>query len=319
MADISGKGNKLWLKIASVLLTLLLWFYVMNQGGLESGGRAIEVPLQYNNVSDELNVSGPDKVSVKLWGTTLQTDEIVTYVDLAGFDKGVYQVPVQLGSIKGAILTSVQPSKVEVTLEALNERVIEIKHVVAQNPPPGYQVSQVVLSTDRCLIKGDAAAVAAVATVTAPVELANVRDIAMLKSELQARDAEGRTITKNIELIPDIISAYVVVEKEWFSKKADISPQFNGTIAEGFVVGEVIIEPVQVTLLGDKNLVESLNGISTQSIDISGKAGSFTQITELVVPEGVMVVPSRVAIQVTINNIEIDNNQENVENDVVRP
>lgn len=88
----------------------------------------------------------PQQVSVRIWGSTGGASEIQAYVDLAGYDKGVHQVPVKLADVGGALFTSVQPKQVEITLEALGERVMSIKHEIKQSPQPGYAVTQVLLS-----------------------------------------------------------------------------------------------------------------------------------------------------------------------------
>lgn len=86
----------------------------------------------------------------------------------------------------------------------------------------------------------------------ASVGLAEVLDIAMLKPELQARDANGNVITQGVEIVPAVINAYVVVERTQLSKKVNVAPQFTGVIEPGYIAGETVIEPAQVTILGIK-------------------------------------------------------------------
>lgn len=294
------KRKKIGLRIASIIMSILLWFYVINQGNVASSGNMIEVALQYHNVPTDLNVSGPQKVSVKLWGSFHGTADITAYVDLAGLDKGVYQLPVKLDTIQGAMFTSVQPNKVEVTLEELGEKVITIKYEVKQNAPPGYQLSQALISPDRCMIKGNADAIAKVAVVVAPIDLGNVKDIATVKSTLQARDVSGKAITEGIQILPTTVNANVVLEKKQLNKKVSPTPQFTGKLADGFTMGQVTIDPLQVTILGDQTRVDALNAIATKPIDISGKSEDFTQVIDLVQPDGIVVVPTKITIQVKI-------------------
>ena len=310
MVDKNLKRKKIGLRIASVIMSLLLWFYVINQGNVASSGNMIEVDLQYHNVPADLNVTGPQKVSVKLWGSYHGTADIAAYVDLSGLDQGVYQLPVKLDTVKGAMFTSVQPNKVEVTLEEMGEKVIAIKQEVKQNPPTGYQLSQALLSPDRCLIKGDAEAIAKVAVVVAPIDLGNVKDIATVKSTLQARDVNGKTIKEGIQIVPATINVNVVLEKKQLSKKVNLKPQLTGKLANGFSMGEVTTEPLQVTILGDQTRVESLNEITTKPIDISGKLEDFTQVVELVQPDGIVAAPTSVTVKVKITKTVVSGVQQ---------
>ena len=77
---------------------------------------------------------------------------------------------------------------------------------VKQNPPTGYQVASVLLSPDRCLVRGAAEAVARVTGVVAPLDLGSVKDIATVKSTLQAIDADGKVISEGIQIVPATIN-----------------------------------------------------------------------------------------------------------------
>lgn len=300
MVDKNQRRRKIGLRIVSVIMSLLLWFYVTNQGNVASSGNMIEVDLQYRNVPADLNANGPQQVSVRLWGAYHGTADITAYVDLSGLDKGVYQLPVKLDAVKGALFTSVQPNKVEVTLEDLGEKMVSIKYEVKQNPPAGYQLSQALLLTDRCMIKGDPAATANVAVVVAPLDLGNIKDIATVKSTLQARDINGKTVTEGIELVPSTINVNVVLEKKQLSKKVNINPQYTGKLADGFSLGEVTLDPLQVTIVGDQTRVETIDVIDTKPIDISGKSEDFTQLVDLVQPDGIALSPTSVTVKVKV-------------------
>jgi YbbR domain-containing protein len=261
----------------------------------------MEVQLQYYNLPVDLTALGPEKVSVRLWGSFKGSSSMVAYVDLSGLDKGVYQIPVKLKSVQGAMFTSVQPNKVEVRLEALSERAVDIKYEVKQNPQAGYQLAEVLLSPNHCLIKGDADVLGRIAGVFASVDLGAIKDIASVKSSLQARDANGKVISDGIQIVPSTVDAYVVVEKKQITKMVDIKTLFSSTIPEGFTIGEIKSDPLQVTILGDQMRVEALSEILTKPIDITGKQEDFTLVVDLVQPEGVIIVPTKATIQVKIS------------------
>lgn len=303
MIEKDQRRKKIWLRVASVIMALLLWFYVVNQGDVSAGRNLLDVELKYYNPPADLTVTGPEKVSVKLWGSFHGSGNIVAYVDLSGLDKGVHQVPVKLEPVKGAMLTSVQPNKVDITLEELSEKVFQVKYEVKQNPQAGYQLTEVLLAIDSCLVKGEADAVGRVARVVAPIDLGNIKDITSVKVNLQARDANGKTVSEGIKLVPAKIDAYIVLEKKQSSKKISVKPQFSGIIAEGFSLGEIKSDPAQITVLGDQLRMEALNEIVTKPIDIGGKQESFVQVVELVQPEGITVSPNQITINIKINKI----------------
>jgi YbbR domain-containing protein len=304
MAEMNPKRKKIWLRLASVIMSILLWFYVVNQGSVSSGHNLMEVELKYYNAPTDLTIVGPEKVSVRIWGSFHGEGNIVAYVDLAGFGKGDYKLPVKLEPVKGAMVTSVQPNKVDVTLEELSEKVYQIKQEIKQNPQTGYQLNQVLLAADQCLVKGDADAVARVAKVVAPIELGSVKDIAGVKVKLQARDANGKTLS-DVKLVPATIDAYVALEKKQVSKLIAVKPQLTGTVADGYILGVVTSNPAQITVLGDQTRADALNEIITKPIDITGKQEDFIQVVDLVQPEGMIVSPTRVTVSIKVSKNEI--------------
>lgn len=305
MAEMNPKRKKTWLRMASVIMAVLLWFYVVNQGSVSTGEDLVEVDLKYHNSPTDLTVVGPDKVSVRIWGSFHGSGDIVAYVDLSGLGKGTYKVPVKLEPVKGAMVTSVQPNKVDISLEELSEKVFQVKYEVKQNPPAGYELIEVLLTSDQCMIKGDAEAVARVARVVAPIDLANLKDITSVKAKLQARDANGKIVSEGIRLLPAIIDAYVALEKKQVHKLITVKPQFIGVAAEGFALGEIKSDPAQITVLGNQAQVEAMTEIVTKPIDIEGKEADFVQVVELVQPEGIVVSPTRVTITVKLSqNVE---------------
>lgn len=292
--------NKTGLKIAAVIMSILLWYYVSSQGDFTAGAQTLTVPLQYYNVPADLNVTGPTEVQVKLWGSFHGSANIVAYVELNGLTEGPHTVPVKMGSIQGALFTSVQPRQVDIRLDKMSEKSLAIKYDVRQNPPTGYALASVLLTPDRCLVRGSADVVSQVTAVVAPLDLGSVKDIATVKSTLQAIDANGKIVGQGIQIVPATVNAAVVLEKKQLSKKVNVKTQYSGSLAEGFALGEVTSDPLQVTVQGDQTRVEAINEINTKPIDISGKQEDFVTQVELVQPEGVVVSPTRVSVTVRV-------------------
>jgi YbbR domain-containing protein len=139
-----------------------------------------------------------------------------------------------------------------------------------------------------------------VAKVVAPIDLGTIKDNTSVKVKLQARDANGKILSEGIKLLPAVIDAYVALEKKHVSKPLPVKPQIIGKAAEGFTLGEIKIDPAQITVVGDQVRVEALTEIVTKPIDIDGKQGDFVQVVELVQPEGSVISPTRVTISVKV-------------------
>ncbi|HHW62251.1 MAG TPA: hypothetical protein GX404_10135 [Syntrophomonadaceae bacterium] len=298
MVEKEQKENKTGLKILSVILAILLWIYVVNLGGQGATKNVVETSLEYRNLGEDLTVTGPEKVSVKLWGAYTDSSNIVAYVDLAGYEKGTHTVPVQVEPVKGAMFTSVEPDKVEVTLDSVKEKTVNIQQEIRQNPPAGLRVSEISIYPEKCIVKGDRDLVARVAAVIAVIDLGEVRDVAAMKVALQARDARGKPITAGLQIVPQTVDVYVVLSKELAVKSVKVNPQLLGNPAPGFVVSEVIVDPAEVVLRGKPSQLNAVTEISTQAINIDGASGQMVQLVHLNIPAGLTASTSQVSVQI---------------------
>ena len=153
------------------------------------------------------------------------------------------------------------------------------------------------------MIRGEQATLNRVAAVMVPLNLTDSNGIATFQADIQARDAQGNIITEGIKLIPKTVKVYVVAEKQKQLKKVAVKPQVKGKAAEGFKLGDISIDPVEVSVLGDKVRLEDMEEILSREIDITDKKESFTQTVDLQVPEGITASPGQVNIKVEINKI----------------
>lgn len=288
------------LKLISVIMAVLLWLYVVNHGEITASQDLIKVDLQYQNLAEGLTVSGPDTVSVKLWGSYQQVNNIAAYVDLSGISEGSYELPVKLNPVKGAMLTSVAPDKVSLVIREMKENTVPVKHYIAQNPPPGYELLDVIIVPDKCVVKGEETVVEKVNTVTCTINLQDAKDVKSIAVPLVARDGSGGTVGEGIKMVPEKVQVYAVVGEIQNSKKVKVITEFAGSLEEGYQMGQVDTSIDTVTVLGGINIVEALNEVRTHPIDLSGKKETFSQEVEMVVPIGLKVYPSRLLVNVEI-------------------
>jgi YbbR domain-containing protein len=287
------------LKLISILLAVLLWMYVVNKDEFSTKQNYTDVMLQYYNLSDGLTVSGPDTVSVRLWGNFKQTGEIVAYVDLSQLGQGEYNLPVKVKPVSGAMFVSVQPDQVRVKLQRTKEDMTSINYEISQNPPAGFKLVDVIIEPSKCLVKGEQSNVNQVAKVVAPLKLGQVKDISSLKADLIAYDSNGEMVS-DVIMVPSTVSVYAVVQQDKKTVTAAVKPQFTGEVADGYHFSGYNINPETVSLLGSEQALSQLTQVDTAPIDLNGKNASFSQIVTVVVPSGTNVYPAQVTVAVEL-------------------
>lgn len=304
------------LKIISVIMAVLLWIYIGSQGESSARQNYLETRLNYYHLGSGLTVSGPETVTVRLWGNYQPDAQIQAYVELNGLGAGDHELPVRVQQIKGAMLTSVQPQRVKVHISQTRSRQLPIIGEVVQNPPAGYEVLDLVPVPNRCIVSGEQQQVQQVARVVCPVSLGAVTATTSMQSALVAQDSRGNAISGGIELTPARVEINVAVGQKLDHKEVNLKAIVQGTPAPGYHLKEAALDPATVTLIGSKERLTAINEIGTAPINVDGKNASFTQDVKVQSLDNIRVYPSQVLAEVAI---EKDSDQGETHNADTRP
>jgi len=291
------------LKLISLIIAVLLWLYVVSQGATTTPQELIKTPLKYHNLGEGLTLSGPDTVSLRIWGSLKRNGDTIAYVDLSGLGEGVYELRVHVEPVRGAMFTTVEPDKVEVVLKAVQEKELAIKYEIFKPPSPAYEVLDVVITPERCLLQGEEEAIKKVKTVKCQISLQNREGITFFYSPLLALDAGGRNINEGIRLIPEKVKVNVVLSQKKAEQKVGVKLVSSGN-TEGYQLRSLQMEPDFVTILGAESEVAGIQEINTEVLELEGRKESFNQELELMVPEGIKAFPSRIKVYVDISKID---------------
>lgn len=295
------KKSKLGLKLVSVILAVLLWIYIGNQGGSSNRQSTLKADLEYLNLGEGLSIKqAPSQVSVKLWGTRKGSEKATAFVDLSGMEEGTHLVPVELEPIAGAMFTRVEPREVEVVLSKLQQREFRIEYQITANPPVGYELLDMVTTSDHCIITGEEDVLSRVSQIICPVDLSTTTEVSSLRFRLQARDTKGNVINRGVTIIPETVVVHAAVSEKLISKALPVKGVLKGKAAEGYQVTQVIIIPDKVNIIANRELPAQIKEINTPEIDITEKKQSFSQEVILQAPAGAKISPSRVLVEVSI-------------------
>jgi YbbR domain-containing protein len=294
------KDKKFGLKILSLVMAIMLWLYIVNQGGAATSQNYQQIKLNYYNVPAELAISGPETVSVRIWGITNAPGNVIAYVDLTGLQQGTYKLPVKVKPLQGVMFATVQPDKVDIELKSPADRNLNIGYELAQSLPDGVELREVIISPPKCIVRGEQEAVSKVASVYARINIGEEKGIISQQSTLVARDAQGNKINSGIQLVPAAVNVYAVAENKKVTKELAVRLKLKGKAADGYELGTIISDPAKVSVLGEESILAGMEEISTQEIDLSDRKESFTQTVALQVPEGMIISPSQVTVVVSI-------------------
>jgi len=304
MADKNKQQKNSGLKIISVILALLLWFYIGYQEQGKVGRDYVEVRLRYLNLGDGLSVAGPENVSLKIWGVFRGTPEAYAYVNLAGLDEGDYNLPVQVKSVEGAMFTRVEPDHVKINISRNNNRSLKVEPRILEPPPPAYQVLDLAVVPENCLLSGEQQQVARVSRIVCYLRMAGTTQSSTLQTALVALDNNGRAVLRGIRLHPARATVYAVIGQNLERKTVVVKAITKGEPGEGCQLEGVRLEPDRVELLGTKEQLAGISEIGTKEIDLTGRKQPFVQQVQVQNLGSIKVFPSQLTAEVLIKSAE---------------
>jgi YbbR domain-containing protein len=142
----------------------------------------IAIDVTFTNLADDLLLRNAPGQNVRLLvvnrsparDTVMPTD-ISCRLDLTGMGAGAHKIPVKPGDVtlpKGLELKALLTPFLNIRLEPVALKTVDVVAVLAGNTAPGYAVTTVKLEPDRVVLKGTAGALADIETVkTHPIDL----------------------------------------------------------------------------------------------------------------------------------------------------
>ncbi|MGE5398623.1 MAG: YbbR-like domain-containing protein [Chitinophagales bacterium] len=298
----NNEGRTWHLKLISVLVAILLWVFITSENLVIAQKEVSGVKLTVMNQEPQVTVSYPETVNVSIVGVPREAGEISAYVNLKGKGPGEYELPVQVKPMAGTRVTKISPGQVRVVIAEIQEFVFPVTYQVTTPPPAGYQVAGVDVNPSRCAVRGSQEEANKVASLGVLLDLSAVTDTTSLRKSVRFLDRHGHQVTTDLEVVPDEVQAYVVIEKEQSSVSVTVTPSLTGSTATGYVVDRVLVVPETATVLGLAADLTVLQTINTEDIDLTGKDSSFEQEVALKADPKLTVFPARVKVMVEIKS-----------------
>lgn len=203
------------IKLLSLGLALMLWFFVTSKGRTET---TLLVPLELRNVPQNMAVVGDvvSSIEIRIQGPERVLRDITTgkrvfgILDLARAKVGENMIPVSPDDIRtpaGAAVTHMSLSEVKVRLEPLARKSIRLRPVLHGTPAAGYRIAKVTITPSKIIVEGPANV------------LGTLESLASLPIDVQGADA-GLTVEpkvdyqgKSLKIIDTDIIARIAIER----------------------------------------------------------------------------------------------------------
>ncbi len=288
--------------LLSVLLAILLWFYVTSLENPERQTIFRNLPVAVRGLSSDLRIINADQLPTvdaivqapeNLMGNIRQSD-IHPYIDLSGLDAGVRIVPVQVdrAGLPDGVSITLRPDKVQVQLEVQVSREFPVTVKITGTPAFGYGLEPAQVDPDRVRVTGSRDAVASISEVVVPVDVDQKAGTQQGLVEPVALDASGKKV-EGVSFSPDHVQVVVPVRLLFSYKVVPVTVPILGQPAPGYIVSRVTFTPTTVTVCCSPSLLEPLGSLETRPVSITGTTSAVITTTEIVLPAGVELYPGQ--------------------------
>ncbi|TNF52187.1 hypothetical protein EP227_07735, partial [bacterium] len=170
-----------WLKLASLLLAVVLWFFVVSQG---NSVIVMEIPIGFRNLPSHLEVlNGPKSVSIGIKGQErllkkLRQGDVSISIDLSEGTKGRRFFPLSSENVtlpNTLTVTDISPLTIKLNLEEKVTKTVPVRIIVVGTPAQGYKVSRMDVIPKMIEIGGTESVIGKVYSVqTEPIDITGI-------------------------------------------------------------------------------------------------------------------------------------------------
>ena len=231
----------------------------------------------------------------------LRASSFSAYVDLAGLDVDLHDVPVRVEPASSAVrILGVSPSALTIRLDTQSEETIRVSVSIYGDPPLGYGIGTIQVEPSSVRVSGPLSRVDQVAILTADVHLSGEKETFERTATLTPRDEVGNALD-GVELEQRSTRVTVPIEQQVGYRELSIKTIIEGDPAPGYWISSISADPSTVTVFGDPEAVNEIPGfLETYPVNVDGERDSVSQQVAIVFPEGVSSLEDVVTVQALI-------------------
>ena len=240
----------------------------------------------------------------------ITSSNIRIYADLNNLDPGTHNVELQAELINdspsGRII-DISPSDIAVEIVTISQMEFPVRIDTTGDLLPPYRLDQMTCGQEYVSIAGPQSIVSRIAQADVLINLQTialgsntvsytVRPLTISDTFLTSREIENLTIE------PSILACTTVVAEIEDGANLLVNPVFEGTLPDGYIRGNFTVDPPNVFVTGDADLIETLNNsVDTMAIQLDGQTNDFSREVQLVLPEALTAQPNTVTVSIVVS------------------
>lgn len=227
-------------------------------------------------------------------------------VDLSKYDMSRPGTPQSLAIFVSSLASGVSildatPTQVTVTLDVLASKQVDVV-VDHGQVPDGLELGTATLSVTSVQARGPSSFVGQVARAEARVQIDASGIDFHNQVELQPVDAAG-VVVRSVELTPGVATVDIPVDQVETNKTVPVNVVLSGAPAAGYMIDQVVADPLTVTLRGTPSALATVNDVATATVSVDGIIAGKSFTAKVILPAGLQLTagsPESVTIRVAV-------------------
>ena len=293
-------------KILALIASIIMWGYVMNEENPSVNGR-YTVPVEIVNAPEGYDVNmGVREVTLKVRAprslmAAAHESDFKAVIDLSGDTEGEYDEKIRTVIPQGFELLGMSDDTVHVTMEALIAHGVPEDIVVNGKAAHGMELGEITPSQQYVNVYGPRHLVDSIVKASGKIKLADNNSDFTMRVKLTAVTADGENIN-NLAVLPGELDVTVQLVPGEGKKIVPVKPTVTGILPEGYVLGEVTVQPNQVELAGANKTLADIKNVDTVPVSLHGITSTFDKDVELSLPEGIASTVKKVTLHIVIKS-----------------
>jgi len=292
------KNEKLFIQIACLICSVVLWVVVIVQINPIQGSTVANVPVTIKNLAalekSNMVLMNSDKdnltVNIKVKGTVDQLDKIskgdfTASIDVLGFGEGTSNARVELTGPNGIEIQDSSPSQIPCVVESIISKVMDVTVQYDGNQSDEYYRANGISNPSSVKITGPRSIVdsAQVAVATINVEGA----IDNIIKTVPVRIYNGTDTEIYMSVPTDNVEVTVPI---YPTKYVNIKPNVKGEPLEGYKLVDVSVKPERVKIAARKDILDSIKELEIQELDITGAYNNILSSREVLSEKDILIL-----------------------------
>ena len=276
-------------KLIALIAAFVMWVFVMADQDPAIEG-SYTVPLSISNAPYELIAICDEKVikvetrAPRSYFVKYDANAFRVYANLEGLGEGDHKINPQVVMPQGFELINTFPKTLEVKLDPLTERQMPIELSTGGLIAPDSAIKEIHQSMDSVTVVGPKSFVELTERVVGSFNFTGNSSSFEIQIPMRAVDDKDNVVP-NVRVVPSVIT--VSVEIESGIKRKIVPAIAELTVADGWELTKVNVEPAQIEISGAESVINSIVTLKTEPFAVQTGQKNFKSTLKLIIPEGV--------------------------------